>query len=97
MNHLSRVVVSSAKTKISEANDDRKFDTASFLLASFGNALIRSSEQFKAMSAATNNKQNLLSVLNQAWKTIMSITDINCYLRYEKFSSNYAIVETLRD
>lgn len=80
MTHLCRVIVTSAKGKISKRGVDKQdCKNGSLLLASFGNALIKASE-FKAVRS-TNNKPNLLGVLNQTWKTIMSISNIDHYLR----------------
>ena len=78
MTHLCRVVVSSAKSKISIGGDTEDCKNGSLLLASFGNALIKASE-LKAITSS--NKQNLLAVLNQTWKTIMTISNIDHYLR----------------
>ena len=78
MTHLSRVVVSSAKNKITSVGDKQQCKNGSFLLASFGKALIKATE-FKAIDSS--NKQNLLTVLNQTWKAIMLISNIEHYLR----------------
>jgi hypothetical protein len=77
MTHLSRVVVSSAKNKITGGGDTAQSKNGSLLLSSFGNALIMASE-FKTITSS--NKQNLLTVLNQTWKAIMLITNIEHYL-----------------
>ena len=79
MTHLSRLVVSSVKDKFT-SRDKLQCRNGAALLASFGKALIKASE-FKAIKSS--NKQNLLIVLNQTWKAIMSISDIREYLRYE--------------
>ena len=76
MTHLSRVVVASAKDKIT-GGDIQQCKNGSVLLSSFGKALIMASE-YKAI--ISSNKQNLLTVLNQTWKAIMSITNIDHYL-----------------
>ena len=79
MTNLSRVVASSAKNKINNANGDtQQIKNGSILLASLGKALIAASE-FKAIPSS--NKQNLLTVLNQTWKAIMLISNIEYYLR----------------
>ena len=78
MTHLCRVVVSSAKNKISLGGATVHCKNASLLLASFGNSLIKASE-YKAITPS--NKQNILVVLNQTWKAIMSISSIDNYLR----------------
>ena len=79
MTNLSRVISSSAKNKITNNESDaEQCKNGSLLLASFGKALVTASE-FNAISSS--NKQNLLSVLNQTWKAIMLISDIEYYLR----------------
>ena len=73
------MVSSTAKNKISNSEGDvQQSKNGSLLLESFGKALITASE-FKTISSS--NKQNLLSVLNQTWKAIMLISDIEHYLR----------------
>ena len=77
MTHLSRVVVSSVKNEITGGVDIKQCQNGPFLLSSFGKSLIMASE-FKAITSL--NKQNLLTVLNQTWKAIMSIANIEHYL-----------------
>ena len=80
MTNLSRVISSSAKNKINHSEiDAEQCKNGSILLASFGRALITASE-FKAISSS--NKQNLLTVLNQTWKAIMLISNIEYYIGY---------------
>ena len=80
MTNLSRVISSSAKNKITNSEIDvEQCKNGSILLASFGRALITASE-FKAIFSS--NKQNLLTVLNQTWKAIMLISNIEYYVRY---------------